>query len=75
MDMGKNEMKKCNTPGCGKWVVDGNHSGYCPEHQGKLDPISALYVDKTPEQLEADERTIEFFSYLLRNKTFEELMG
>ena len=73
--MGKNTNKKCKAPGCNKWVPCGGNSDYCADHQGKLDPITALYVDKTPEQLEADERVIEFFSYLLRNKTLEELMG
>ncbi|MCL4309856.1 MAG: hypothetical protein ACYCXE_06895 [Thermoleophilia bacterium] len=48
---------------------------YCEEHRHKLDPISALYIDKTPEELEADEHVIEFFSYLLTNKSPEELLS
>ena len=73
--MGKKINKKCKAPGCNQWVACGGGSDFCPDHQGKLDPISALYVDKSPAELEADERIIEFFSYLLHNKTVEELMG
>lgn len=72
--MGRN-LKKCKAPGCSKWVVHGAGSEYCPEHQQKIDPISALYVDKTPEEQKADERLIEFFSYLLHNKSPEELLN
>ncbi len=44
-----------------------------PEDSNKIDPISALYVDKTPEDLKADERIVEFFVYLLDERTLEEL--
>ncbi len=40
----------------------------------KTDPISALYVDKTPEELEADERIVEFFVYILERKSLQELL-
>ena len=54
--MGK-KMDKCKAPGCSKWVMDESDSGILFGSSGcKLDPVSALYVDKTPEQLEADER-------------------
>ncbi len=68
-------MKKCKISGCGKWVTDGPDSEYCPEHQKKIDPVSALYIDKSPEEQQADERVIEFFSYLLWNRSLEELLS
>lgn len=68
------KIKKCKVSGCGNWTV--RHGvDYCEEHRHKLDPISALYIDKTPEELEADEHVIEFFSYLLTNKSPEELLS
>jgi hypothetical protein len=73
--MGNEMNKKCKAQGCNQWVSHGNEADFCSAHQGKIDPISALYIDKTPEQQEADERIVEFFSYLLRKKTLEELMG
>ncbi len=69
------KMNKCKAPGCSKWVVRDNEAGYCLDHQGRLDPLSSLYVDKTPEQQEADSKVIEFFSYLLQNRTVEELLS
>lgn len=71
--MGK-KVNKCKAPGCAKWVVHEEDSGYCSEHQCKLDPISALYVDKTPAQMDADEKVCEFFLWLLNNCTPEELL-
>lgn len=70
-----NRMKKCKSPGCGKWVVHNNDLGYCPDHQKKADPLSMLYVARTPEQVRADERAIEFFSYLLNHRSLEELLS
>ena len=69
-----NEIDKCKAPGCGKWIVHGNDSGYCADHECKLDPLSALYVDKSPEQLESDCKTVAFFAYLLHSRTLEELL-
>ncbi len=68
------KLNKCKAAGCSKWVSQGLDSEFCDEHRSQLDPISALYVDKTPEQLEADERIIQFFCYLLQNKSLQELM-
>lgn len=68
-----NKLKKCKSPGCSKWVVHGNKPGYCQEHLKKIDPLSLLYLDKSHEECEADERTIRFFLYLLNNRSFEEL--
>ena len=70
--MGK-KMDRCKSPGCGKWVVDENDSGFCADHRHKIDPVSALYVDKSPEQVEADARVVEFFAWLLQHRTPEEL--
>jgi len=72
--MGK-KMDRCKAPGCGKWVLHENASGFCSEHQCTVDPISALYVDKTPEQIEADQSVVEFFAWLLQNRTVEELFN
>lgn len=71
--MGK-KIHKCKAPGCGKWVVQEADSGFCNDHQSKLDPLSALYIDKTPEELESDSRKVNFFAYLLHNRTLEELL-
>ena len=68
-----NKLKKCKAPGCSKWVVHGSKPGYCQEHLKKIDPLSLLYLDKTSEEREADDRMIGFFSYLLNNRSFEEL--
>lgn len=70
--MGK-KMDKCKAPGCGKWVLNENETGFCSEHQCRIDPVSALYVDKTPQQLEEDESIVEFFAWLLQHRTVEEL--
>lgn len=69
-------MNKCKAPGCGKWVLH-DDKGYCTEHEEvcQLDPISALYVDKTPEEMELDEKVCGFFSYLLHNRSLEELLN
>lgn len=72
--MGK-KIHKCKAPGCGKWVVQEAESDFCIDHQCALDPLSALYVDKSPEELEADTRAVNFFSYLLQNRTVEELLS
>lgn len=66
-------MNKCKAPGCSKWVLH-EEAGYCTEHACKLDPISALYVDKTPEEMDFDEKICRFFSYLLHNRSLEELL-
>lgn len=71
--MGK-KVEKCKAPGCSKWVVHEEDSGYCSEHQCKLDPISALYIDKTPEQMDYDDKVCQYFSWLLNNLSPEELM-
>ncbi|MBE0429984.1 MAG: hypothetical protein IBX61_08980 [Thermoleophilia bacterium] len=71
--MGK-KINKCKAPGCGKWVLHQNSEEFCPDHY-RPDPISALYVDKTPEQAAEDERICEFFSYLLHNRSTEELLS
>ena len=71
--MGK-KMDKCKAPGCSKLAMDESDRGFCAEHRCRLDPVSALYVDKTPEQLKADEQTAEFFAWLLQNRTVEELL-
>jgi hypothetical protein len=69
------KQEKCKAPGCRK-VTSGNiDSEYCSDHQCKLDPISALYVDKTPEQMQADENICRFFSYLLHNRTPQDLLS
>jgi len=39
-----------------------------------LDPVSCLYIDKTPEQVAADNRLVEFFHWLLDKRTVEELL-
>jgi len=72
--MGK-KMDKCKAPGCGKWVLHENDSGFCLDHQHRVDPVSALYVDKSPQQIEEDERIVAFFAWLLHNRTFEELFS
>lgn len=72
--MGK-KMEKCRAPGCAKWVMDESDLGFCSDHQCKLDPVSALYVDKTPQQMDVDERFAEFFAWLLQNRTVEELLN
>ncbi|MHB8159763.1 MAG: hypothetical protein ACYDGS_04610 [Thermoleophilia bacterium] len=72
--MGK-KMEKCKAPGCNKWATDQRDTGFCADHRCRLDPVSALYVDKTPEQLKADEQTVEFFTWLLENRTVQELLG
>ena len=72
--MGK-KMDKCKAPGCSKWAMAESDSGFCPDHRCKMDPVSALYVDKTPEQLEADRHAVEFFSWLLENRTLEDLLN
>ena len=41
--------------------------------QKTIDPLMSLYVDKSPEQKEADERLINFFRYLLNNRSVQEL--
>lgn len=69
-----NKMNKCRAPGCSKWVVRDNEVGYCLDHMGKRDPLSSLYADKTSEQLEEDNKIISFFSYLLQNRTPDELL-
>ncbi len=71
--MGK-KMNKCKAPGCSKWVVRDSEVGYCLDHQAKLDPLSSLYVVKSPNQVEADARVVEFFSYLLQHRTLDELL-
>ncbi|MCL4473350.1 MAG: hypothetical protein M1455_05325 [Actinobacteria bacterium] len=72
--MGK-KMEKCKAPGCSKWVLGENDSGFCSEHQYRIDPISALYVDKTPEQVADDDRAVEFFAWLLQHRNVEELFN
>ena len=54
--------------------MDESDTGFCADHRWRLNPVSALYVDKTPEQLKADEQTVEFFAWLLQNRTVEELL-
>lgn len=71
--MGK-KMDKCRAPGCAKWVMDDGDLGFCSDHRCKLDPVSALYVDKSPRQMDADDRVAEFFAWLLQNRTVEELL-
>jgi hypothetical protein len=71
--MGK-KIHKCRAQGCAKWVVQEAESVFCTDHQGKRDPLSALYVDKTVEEMETDRKTVNFFSYLLQNRTIEELL-
>ena len=70
-----NKLKKCKAPGCSKWVAHANMPGYCQEHLKKIDPLSLLYLEKTTDEREADERIVEFFSYLLNNRSLEELFG
>lgn len=70
-----NKLKKCKTPGCSKWVPHNKEPGFCQEHLKKVDPVSLLYVDKTPEEREADEKIVGFFSYLLNSRSPEELLG
>ncbi|MBK5226166.1 MAG: hypothetical protein JJD96_06305 [Thermoleophilia bacterium] len=55
--------------------MDESDTGFCADHRCRLDPVSALYVDKTPQQLKADEQTVEFFAWLLQKHTVEELLG
>ncbi|MFA6000732.1 MAG: hypothetical protein WC828_01270 [Thermoleophilia bacterium] len=69
-----NENNKCKAQGCSKWVVHGHDSGFCSDHECKPDPLSALYVDKSPEQASFDDKVVEFFSYLLKNRNLEELL-
>ena len=69
-----NEINNCKVPGCSKRVLHGHDSGFCTDHESKIDPLSALYVDKTPEQASYDEKIVEFFSFLLKNKSLEELL-
>lgn len=45
-----------------------------PDQKTKPDPVSALYIDKSPEQLEADERLIKFFIWLLNHRAPDELL-
>ena len=71
--MGK-KMDKCRAPGCAKWVMDESDLGFCSDHRCKLDPVSALYVDKSQQQMDADERVAEFFAWLLENRSVEELL-
>lgn len=71
--MGK-KIHKCKSPGCGKWVVQDTESDYCIDHNCSLDPLSALYVDKTPEEAEYDRSIVNFFAYLLQNRTVEDLL-
>jgi hypothetical protein len=71
--MGK-KMNKCKAPGCSKWVVRDNEAGYCLDHQKKLDPLSSLYVDKSPEQEETDRKIVDYFVYLLHNRSLEEML-
>jgi len=71
--MGK-KMNKCKAPGCGKWVVHEGEAGYCLDHQGKLDPISSLYVEKSPQQQDHDRKILEYFSYLLKNRSLDEML-
>lgn len=40
-----------------------------------VNPLTALYIDKTPEEKANDEKTIEFFRYLLDKFTLEELLA
>jgi hypothetical protein len=68
------KIHKCKAPGCGKWVVQETESNFCNDHLRKVDPLSALYVDKSAEEIESDQRTVNFFSYLLQNHTLEELL-
>ena len=72
--MNKN-VKKCKAEGCSQWVAEGHDSDFCARHQSRIDPISALYVDKSPEELEADERAIQYFAYLLHHRTTKELLS
>jgi hypothetical protein len=69
------KQEKCKAPGCRKAAAGSTDSDYCSDHQCKLDPISALYVDKSQEQIQADENLCRFFSYLLHNRKFEELLS
>ena len=71
--MGK-KINKCKAPGCSKWVLHEQSDEFCSDHC-KPDPVSALYVDKTPEQIAEDEKICEFFSYLLHNRSTEELLS
>lgn len=71
--MGK-KMNKCKAPGCSKWILHDQDVEFCAEHH-KPDLISALYVDKTPEQVAADEHVCDFFSYLLQHCTLEEMLS
>ncbi len=71
--MGK-KMYKCKAPGCSKWVVHEGEVGYCLDHQRKLDPISSLYVEKSPRQQDYDNKVVEFFSYLLKNRNLDEML-
>lgn len=68
------KMNKCKAPGCSKWVVRDSEIGYCLDHQARIDPLSSLYVVKSRHQIEADTRVVQFFSYLLQNRTLEELL-
>ncbi len=73
VSMGK-KMNKCKAPGCSKWVVHEGGREYCHDHQRKLDPISSLYVDKSPRQQDYDQKVVEFFSYLLKNRNLDEML-
>ena len=43
-----------------------------PESEQTIDVITALYVDKTPEEEEDIERKIAIFRWILKNETVEE---
>jgi hypothetical protein len=43
-------------------------------HKTKVDPLQALYIEKTPEQKDADEKLVLFFRYLLKTYTLEDLL-
>jgi len=71
--MGK-KLVKCKAPGCAKWVKNESTVGFCSDHGCKLDPVSALYIDRTPRQIAYDERVADFFTWLLHNRSIEELL-